>query len=110
MHCYGRICFIPFQNLSNICPFDGEEKFIVIKKCNPACFVAMTCNTMLVALRKSRYLWPFIKGDTPLFTIRSKCSKVVVSTIVVVEIKVFEADDLVKLNPFRQKPCNIFEL
>jgi hypothetical protein len=71
--------------------------------------VPMMSNTMLIAFRKSRYIWPFIKGDAPLLTIRGKCFAVIVSTIIVVEIKVLEAHDLVKFDPFRQKRCFIFE-
>ena len=91
---------VPSQNLSNICSLSRKKKFIVVKKCNPACFVPVMRNTMLVTVGKSRCFRPFIKGNASLLTIWSKCYKVVVDAVVAVEIKVFKAHHLVKFNPF----------
>ena len=69
----------------------------------------MMCNTMLISFWKGWRLRPFVKRDASLIAIWRKCFNVVVSTVVVVEVKMLKTYDLVKFNPFRQISRNIFE-
>ena len=64
---------------------------------------------MLISFWKSRRVRPFIKRDDSLIPIGRERSKIIVGAVVVIEIEMLEPDDLMKLNPLRQKPRGIFE-
>ena len=52
---------------------------------------------------------PFIKRDDSLFLIGRERSAVIVGAVVVIEIEVFEPDDLMKFDPLRKIPRGILE-
>jgi hypothetical protein len=86
-----------------------EKKFVVVKKCNPACVMPVVRNTILAAFRESRHIRPFVERGSSLLAIRSECCKVLGTAVIVINIKVPKADGLVKLNPFWQIPRGILE-
>src|ERR1051325_10995334 len=101
MHGERRIRFVVPQNPSDAFAMCRKEKFVVIEEGDPTSFMLMICDTMLVRRRESRSVRPFIKRDASFVSVGRERLDVIVCAIIIIEIKMFEPDDLMKLNPFR---------
>jgi hypothetical protein len=109
MNCQGGKWRISLQDLANVLRVNGKKKFIVIQKGNPAGFMLMMSDTVLICLWGRGRVRPLIQRDDSLIPIRREGSQIIVGAVVVIEIEMLEPNDLMKFNPFRQVSRGILE-